>query len=228
VRNLSSASETTTRTRVLFALAALLLCAGFAQAQERGDEKAEAVSRPLYINAKPFEDIALSGRQLVEQGKLGSDTVFEVTATAEREVDGRLRPDSVQITWNVAPDEALTRLAQQALAALSESRVFGGLEGVKAVRLALKLDRQNVSFQVACETPSERDAEKYAEGYGTLAKMGAIAKRGTDEGELFKRLGFSSEGKMFKMSFEMPRAEAARMIADMLAKKAAKAAPSQD
>ena len=33
---------------------------------------------------------------------------------------------------------------------------------------------------------------------------------------------------MFKMSFEMPRDEAARMIANMLAKKAARAAARQD
>lgn len=227
MRNFSSASETTTRARVLSALAALLFCAGFAQAQERNDEAA-AVSRPPRVNVKPFEDLALRGKQLVEQGKLGPDTVFEVSATAEREADGRLRPDSVQVSWNVAADEAVTALAQQALAAFSESKVLAGLEGVKAVRLALKLDRQNVSLQVACEMAAELDASRNADGYGMLVKMGRIAKSGTDEGELYNRLGFSSEGKTFKMAFEMPRAEAARMIADVLARKAAKAAASQD
>lgn len=226
MRNLSSASETTTRTRLLFALAALLLCAGFAQAQNDGG--AEAVRRPPSINVKPFEDLALRGRQLVEQGKLGADTVFDASATAEREADGRLRPDSVQVFWNVAADEAVMRLAQQALTAFSESKVLGGLEGVKTVRLALRLDRQNVSFQVACETPGEIEAQRYADGYGTLARMGALVKKGTDEGELYKRLGFSSEGKMFKMSFEMPRAEAARMIGSMLERLAAKTAAQQN
>lgn len=228
MRNLSSASETTTRTRVLSALAALLLCAGLAQAQERGGDEAAAVSRPPEVNVRPFEELALGGRRLVEQGKLGPDTVLEVSAAAEREADGRLRPDSVQLTWNVAADEAVTALAQQALAAFSESRVLAGLEGVTAVRLALRLDRQNVSFQLACEMPAELDARRYADGYGMLVKMGIIAKDGTDEGELYRRLGFSSEGKVFKMSFEMPRAEAARMIASMLARRAAKAAASQD
>jgi hypothetical protein len=226
VRDFSSASGTAARARVLFALAALLLCSGLARAQERVD--GEAAPRPPSVNVKPFEDLALRGKQLVEQGRLGPDTVFEATATAEREADGRLRPDSVQIVWNVAADEAVTALAQQALAAFSESRVLATLEGVKAVRLALKLDRQNVSFQVACEMPAESEARKYADGYGLLVKMGSIAKSGTDEGELYKRLGFSSEGKMFKMSFEMPRAEAARMIAEMLRRLAAKTAARQD
>ncbi|MET0621556.1 MAG: hypothetical protein ABW250_01115 [Pyrinomonadaceae bacterium] len=226
MRNHLSASETTTRTRALFALAALLLCGGLAQAQERSDEK--DVSRPR-INVKPFEDVALVGKQLVEQGKLGPDTTLDVSATAERGADGRLKPESVAIQWHTtAPDETLAALARQVLNAFSESRVLSGLEGVKAVRLALKLDRQNVSVKVACETPGEAEAERYAEGYGILVRMGVIAKKGTDEGELYKRLGFSSEGKMFNMSFEMPRAEAARMIANMLAKQAAKNAPSQD
>lgn len=43
-----------------------------------------------------------------------------------------------------------------------------------------------------------------------------MAGDGTDEGELYRRLGFSSEGKVFKMSFGMPRAEAARIIGDMM------------
>ncbi len=225
--NLSSASETTTRTRVPFALAALLLCAGFAQAQERVDEKGEAVRRPT-LNVRPFENLALVGKWLVQQGKLGPDTTLDVSATAEPDADGRLKPESVQVLWHTSTDETLVTLTRQALTAFSESRVLSALEGATAVRLALKLDRHNVSFQMACEMPAESEARKYVDAYGLMVKMGRIAKSGTDEGELFKRLGFSSEGKVFKMSFEMPRAEAARMIADMLAKKAAKDAASQD
>ena len=226
MRNLSSASETTTRTRVLSALAALLLCAGLAAAQEA--KTGEPLNLRLVVNVKPFEDLALVGKRLVEEGKLGPDTTLDVSATAERDADGKLKPESVQVFWHTSTDETLATLTRQVITALSESKVLGALENVKAVRLALKLDRQNVSFQMACEMPAESDAMKYAEGYGIMVKLAAIRKSGTDEDELYKRLDFSSEGKMFKMSFQMPRAEAARMIADMLAKKAAKDAPSHD
>ncbi len=209
-------------------LAALLLCcAGLASAQE-GRQEETAAPRPPSINVKAFEDVALRGKQLVEQGKLGPDTTLHVVATAESDEDGRLRAETVNIEWHTAPDESVTALAQQFITAFSESRLLGALGDVKAVRLALKLDRQNVSVQVAAETPSESEARKYADGYGMMVKLAEIKKRGTDEGELYKRLRLTSEGKMFKMSFEMPRDEAARMIADMLAKKAAKAAASQD
>ena len=221
MRNVTPTSETGTRARVAFALAALLLCAGLAAAQEVKNGESVTPRRPT-VNVRPFEDVALEGKWLVESGKLGPDTVLDVSATAERDADGRLKPESVKIEWHAGADGPLSALAQKVLVAFSESRVLGGLENVKAVRLALKLDRQNVSVLVACETPSETDARRYAEGYGVLARVGAISKRGTDEGSLYERLGFSSEGKVFKMTFEMPRAEAARMIADMLAKRAAK------
>lgn len=219
MRNLPTASETTTRARVLFALAALLLCAGLAQAQERTD--AEAARRPPSVNVRPFEDLALRGRQLVEQGKLGPDTTLDVSATAERGADGRLKPESVVIQWHAPTDETLTTLTRQVLNAFSESRVLSALEGATAVRLALKLDRQNVSVQVACEMAAELDASRSADGYGLMVRAAGFARSGTDEGELYKRLDFSSEGKTFKMTFQMPRAEAARMLERLAAKTAA-------
>ncbi|HEX8282361.1 MAG TPA: hypothetical protein VF588_03360 [Pyrinomonadaceae bacterium] len=235
MRKLTSASRTTTPrashgrlARLLLALAALLLCgAALAQAQERRHEGGDGVLQPT-VNVKPFEEVALLGKQLVEQGKLGPDTTINVSATAERMEDGRLRPESVKVQWHTAPDETVTTLAHKLLTALSESRVLGALEDAKSVRLGLKLDRQNVSVLVAGEMPTEIEASRYVEGYKMFLRLGVMAKRGTDEGRLYERLGFSSEGKMFKMSFEMPRDEAARMIADMLAKKAAKAASQQD
>ena len=46
--------------------------------------------------------------------------------------------------------------------------------------------------------------------------------RAPPEGETYEHMGFTSEGKLFKMSFEIPRHEADRMIADMLARRAAR------
>lgn len=228
MRDILSASETATRTRVLSALAALLLCAGLGQAQERGDGAAAGTRRPAF-NVKPFEDLALEGKLLVEQGKFGPETALDVSATAELAEDGRLRPESVSIAWHRQPSDPVAEMmARKVIAALSESRVLSAVEGATAVRFALRLDRQNVSVTAACEMPAESEAEKYAQGYGLLLKAATISRSGTDEGQLYNRLGFSSEGKTFKMFFEMPRAEAARIIADMLARKAAKAAASRN
>ncbi|MFL5909431.1 MAG: sulfurtransferase, partial [Gaiellaceae bacterium] len=46
------------------------------------------------INTKPFEDIAIKGKELIEQGKLDlKSAAIEVTATAERNDDGTLKPE---------------------------------------------------------------------------------------------------------------------------------------
>lgn len=231
------------RARLLSVLVALLLC-GAARAQEpkvpdltnggtiTQEEyerilAAHAMPRPT-INVKPFEDVALTGKRLVEEGRLGPDTVLDAYATAERTEDGRLKPETVQVFWNKVSDEAAHTLALQLITAVSESRLLAVLDGATTVRLGLKLDGRNVSVQLAGAMASAEKASKTADGYAILSKMAAAHRPGTAEGSLYDRLRFASEDKVFKMSFEMPRDEAARMIADMLAKRTAKAAASQD
>jgi hypothetical protein len=176
------------------------------------------------INTKPFEEIAIKGKELIEQGKLDlKNTAIEVTATAERNDDGTLKPETVQLNWVTTSDENTNALAQQLIAALSQSKVLLVLKGAKDVRLALKLDQQNVLVKVMSDLPSEDAAAKSAKGYAVLVAGGRIMKKGTNEGELFNNLKFTSEGKQFTMSFEMPKDAAGKMIADILAKKAAAA-----
>jgi hypothetical protein len=175
------------------------------------------------INVKPFEDVALTGKRLVEERRIGWETTADLVLTAERADDGRLNLESVQISWLSPGDEALRGLVQQSVAALSESRVLGALEGAKAVRVAFRMSREEVSFRLDGEMPSAEDAEKYALGYGMMSRLARADRRGTPEGRLYESLSFTSEGKMFKMSFGMPRREANRMVAEMLARRAARA-----
>jgi hypothetical protein len=186
--------------------------------------KANGIERPPEINTKPFEDIARQGKELIDQGKLDlKNSTLDVTATAERNDDGTLKPETVKID-GLANDENLNMLAQQVVTALSQSKILSILKGAKNVRLGLKLDGENVSIKVISELPTEEDASKNATGYASLVALGRIAKRGTNEGELYNNIKFDNDGRQFIMSFEMPKDAAAKMIADMLAKKAAKEA----
>lgn len=181
------------------------------------------IDRPPVINTKPFEDIAIKGKELIDQGKLDlKNSTLEVTATAERNDDGTLKAETVDIKWVSASDENTSLLAQQLIKALSESKTLSVLNGAKGVHIALKLDQENVSIKVLSEFPSESDAETKATGYAALVALGRMAKKGTNEGELYNNLKFTNDGKQFTMSFEMPKEAAGKMIADMLAKKAAK------
>jgi hypothetical protein len=202
-------------------------------AQKKADEEldkiaaANGVERPPRVNTLPFEEIASKGKTLVDQGKVNLNSAIDVSATAERLDDGTLDPKTVKIDWHSANDETMAALAQEFITALSQSKVLGILKGAKDVRMSLKLDEQNVSVEIRSEVASEEDAAQKATGYGVLLFAARKAKEGTDEGELYNRLKVSSDGKQFIMTFEMPRDAAGKMIAAMLAKKAAAAAQNK-
>lgn len=177
------------------------------------------VKRPPTINTKPFEDIARKGKELVDQGKLDlKNSAMDVTATAERNDDGTLKPESVAIQ-GLPNDENMAALAKQLIGALSDSKVLAVLEGAKDVRFALKLDQENVSVKIMSDMASDDVANKYATGYAVLVAYARNNKKGTNEGDLYNNLKVSSDGKQLTMAFEMPKEAAAKMITDMLAKK---------
>jgi hypothetical protein len=55
-----------------------------------------------------------------------------------------------------------------------------------------------------------------------MLTVGRQNKRGTPEGELYDGLKITNEGKLFVLSFEMRKDLAGKMLADMLAKRAAR------
>ncbi|HEV3471139.1 MAG TPA: hypothetical protein VG148_17580 [Pyrinomonadaceae bacterium] len=179
------------------------------------------VKRPT-VNPKPFEDFAQKGKEMYEQGRLKLDSSVDVTATAERNGDGTFKPESVKIKWVSASDPATEELAQLLITAFSQSRALAVLDGVTDVKMALKVDEQNISVRIANEFASEAEAGKAADGYAGLLFLTRLAKDGTDEGELYKNLKVGREGKDFILTFEMPKDAAGKMIAKMLERKAAK------
>jgi hypothetical protein len=187
--------------------------------------KENGIARPPgNINTKPFEDIAVKGKELFDQGKLNLDSAIDVTATGELNADGTLKPETVKIDWGATPpsDQNTADLAQQLITAMSQSKVLVILNGAKDVRISLKLDQQNVKIAVMSELATEGDAMKTALGCAALVTIGKRAKKGTNEGILYENLKFDSAGKQFAMNFEMAKEAAGKMITEMLAKRAAK------
>lgn len=188
--------------------------------------KASNIDRPPKINTKPFEDIAKKGKEMFDQGKLNLNGAVGVTATAERNADGTLNRDTVRLDWDpeTTTDETMALLAQEFITALSESRVLSVLAGAKTVQMSLKLDGQKILVRIATEVESDARASEMATGYGLMLVMARKSKEGTEEGDLYNNLNVAADGKQFVMNFEMPRDAAGKMIADLLAKKAAKEA----
>ncbi|MFL6255966.1 MAG: hypothetical protein ACJ74T_13220 [Pyrinomonadaceae bacterium] len=185
--------------------------------------KENGIARPPgNINTKPFEDIAVEGKKLFDEGKLNLNSVIDVTATGELNEDGTLKPETVKLNWVTASDENTAALAQQLVTAMSQSKVLVILKGAKEVTISLKLDQQNVKIAVTSDLPTETEAMKTALGCSALVAIGRSAKKGTNEGILYENLKFDSAGKQFAMSFEMAKDAAGKMITEMLAKKAGK------
>lgn len=211
-----------------FALGAALLSVVFAQAQERKPPDADAGAREETgriaegavrpIDSKPLAEVAREGRRLFEEGRVGPEATLDVTLTAGRNEDGTL--DLAAAQFSGSGDETLLALARRFFVAVSQSRVLSVLDGAKGVSLGLGLDRQSASLRVTSELPSEGDAAKYAAGLGAMMAVGRRAKQGTPEGALYEHVSFASDGKVFKMSFEMPRGEAGRAVAELLAQEA--------
>ncbi|HEY0170935.1 MAG TPA: hypothetical protein VGB98_07925 [Pyrinomonadaceae bacterium] len=195
-----------------------------AEAEMEEVERKTGVKR-LSINPKPWEDLAADGKQLFDAGKLKLDSAVDVSARAERDVDGKLKPGSVKITWNTpAADQTTQDMARKVITAVSESKMLGTLEGAKGVDMTLKLDEKEVSIVIANEFPSAAEAEKFASGYGMLLFGARIARSGKEDGELYKNVKVSQDGSRFVITFKMPKDAAGKMIADILSKKAAKPA----
>ena len=200
------------------------------EAEKQAEAEMERVARengiarpPGNINTKPFEDIAVKGKELSDQGKLNLNSAIDVTATGELNKDGTLKPETVKIDWGTTPsDQNTADLAQQLITAMSQSKVLVILKGAKDVRISLKLDQQTVKIEVLSDLPTEDEAMKTALGCSALVAIGRSAKKGTNEGTLYENLKFDSDGKKFAMNFEMPKDAAGKMITEMLAKKANK------
>jgi hypothetical protein len=183
---------------------------------------------PGGINTKPFEDIAIKGKELFDQGKLNLNSGIEVTATGALNEDGTLKPETVQLHWVTASDENMAALAQQLLTAMSQSKVLVMLKNEKGampegVNISLKLDQQTVKIVVQTNMQTEDEASKAAIGFAGMVALGRMVKQGKDEAILYENIKFDSAGKQFSMNFEMPKDAAGQMIKEMLAKKANKA-----
>lgn len=191
----------------------------------QGPTETQRLPAATKTNTLPFENVARKGKEMADRGLLTKDTTGEVNVAGELKEDGSLDPPTVTMDVQ-ASDEHVIKLTEQLVNAISESRVLSTLTrlGAKAVRMSFKLDRQTALLRVSAEVESATKADEAATGYGMMLAAARRTKEGTDEGTLLNGLRASAEGKEFAFTFEMQRDALAKMIADMLARKAAREA----
>jgi hypothetical protein len=178
--------------------------------------------RPPVIDVQPLRDVLAEAGELIEQGRLGPNSRVDVTAKGERNDDGSLKAETVEFNWTTGSDEVAASLAERFVAALSRSKLFSVLEGAKEVSVRVSLGEKNALFTVAADVPSAERAAQLARGYGGMLLIASRGKEGTREGELYKSVKVSSEGRRFAFTFDMPKEDLNGIIADVLAKRVAR------
>lgn len=174
------------------------------------------VKRPKEINTRPFKDLLNAAKKLRDEKKLNLDGVIELTVEADLTPEGKLI--NVQVT-GAKGDKSLEDTALGFISALSDSGVLNFLEGMKHLRVTLKLDQSNVEVVAASEVDSEDRARQLERTFGGMIVLGRIVKRGKDEEVYYNHTQVSSKEKEVSVKFAMPRAEMGALLSKYAAEK---------
>ncbi|MEJ7577807.1 MAG: hypothetical protein WKF74_12485 [Pyrinomonadaceae bacterium] len=185
-----------------------------AETERELDRQAAAVGvkRPPKINARPFKDLLAQAKAMRDNGEIDLSQTIEITIEADRNEDGTLR----NVDARYAGNPKMKQLALNFAAALSDSRALSFLEGVKHLRMTIRLDQQSLNARIISNMDSAEQATELARGYGIVLVGARIARSGKDEGEIWNNTKISSNGKQVILQFNMPREAAGRLIAKQL------------
>ncbi|MBA2338752.1 MAG: hypothetical protein H0V88_00005 [Pyrinomonadaceae bacterium] len=185
-----------------------------AETERELDRQAAAagVKRPPKINARPFKDLLARAKEMRERGEIDLNQTIEITIEADRNPDGTLRAETTSYRGN--PN--MKSLAMDFVAALSDSGALSFLEGVKHMRMTIRLDQQSLNARITSNMDSAEQATELARGYGIMLVGARFARRGKDEGEIWNNTSVSSNAKQLILQFNMTREAAGRLIAKQL------------
>lgn len=200
-------------------------------AEPKSAEEAERIAKESNVekfptvNTKPFTDLLEQGRKMKEAGEINLSGTLELLAEADRQDDGRLA--NVEITGGSASDPKLKKLAEDFIAALSDSKLLAALKGTRRLHMKVNLDDQQIAVRVTTDMESPDLAAKMANGYNGLLWLGAASKKGRDEEAIFKSVKINSEAKQIVLTFQMARKDAGELLSK-LAKKTETTTPPSD
>ena len=175
------------------------------------DKMAEetGIKRPKEINTRPFKDLLADAKKKKDKGELKLDGQIEMTVEADLGPDGKLINAKV---IGGRGDKSLEATALSFVAALSDSGVLDFLEGLKHLRVNVKLDQTNVEVVATSEVETEDRARQLERTFGGMIVLGRIVKHGKDEEIYYNHTQVSSKEKEVSVKFAMPRAEMGAML----------------
>ena len=188
------------------------------KAEAELDKMAEesGVKRPKEINTRPFKDLLADAKKKKDKGELNLEGQIEMTVEADLGPDGKLI--NARVTGGRG-DKSLEKTALDFVAALSDSGVLDFLEGLKHLKVNVKLDQSNVEVVAASEVETADRARQLERIFGSMIVLGRIVKHGKDEEIYYNHTQVTSKEKEVSVKFAMPRAEMGAMLSKHAAEK---------
>jgi hypothetical protein len=156
------------------------------------------------INKAPFKDLGKHANDLNDANKLDLNQSFEISIESSLDKDGKLVKPTVA---NKSGDETLVDLGKELVSAMNDSGVLFYLKkinedkpGAKVV-FTIKQNGKDVSATVETETSTPESANKLSREFGLMLILGAVSRKGHDEGILMKNTKVSAEGN--KLTFKL-------------------------
>jgi hypothetical protein len=137
-----------------------------------------------------------------ERGELDLSSAFEILIEGDATAEGVL--SNIEITQK-SGDPALKRLAEELVAALSDSHALTSFPEANHLRLEINSSEASVAVGASYKAESEAKARQRANVYNTLFFAAAATKRGLGEELVYKNLHTTSNGDEVTMAFSMPR-----------------------
>ena len=171
--------------------------------QEPTPDGENSVPPPPSTNARPFKDFLEKWGGEYRAGRLDTDGEFDVAVEGDLTQDGVL--ENAMLTPGSGGDPRMFDLAKDFVMAVSASRVLKVLEGVRHLRLNLRLDRQTLNVALNAAVESEGRARRLSEGYNGILLLARRRQAGTDEGIVWDNTRASASGKVLTLTLEVPR-----------------------
>ncbi len=168
------------------------------------------IRRPPRVDARPFRELLTRAKTMIDRGELDLNRNLELVIEADRNDDGTLT--NIRLSGAVGNDARMRGLAEDFVNALSASRALSFIDGVRHVRMNVRLDEQNVSARVMSNMESEEVARERASGYGLLLVAARLTQRG-EQAVIWNSTTVSSQGRQLTLQFRMTRETVTAMLA---------------
>ena len=184
-----------------------------------------SVKAPPRVNAKPFKDLLVKTKAMVDRGELDLSGTIVLTVEADRNDDGTL--SNINVVRASTNNPKLKAVAIEFVQVLSASRALAVLEGTRRMTMTVESTPARVGAVVTTRAESAARAKEMESGYNLLLALARLKKRGPDETAVYQNTKVAAKGNALTLTFGMSRPAVTKMLAKHVPGAASKATPKE-